>query len=40
MADEVATQEVTRASLDRLSVIIMARIAAEALKFNKAKGGG
>lgn len=37
--DELNTQKVTRSSLDRLSIVLMAGIAAEALLFNKAEGG-
>eukprot|EP00607_Mallomonas_marina_P000778 CAMPEP_0182431350 /NCGR_PEP_ID=MMETSP1167-20130531/48508_1 /TAXON_ID=2988 /ORGANISM="Mallomonas Sp, Strain CCMP3275" /LENGTH=585 /DNA_ID=CAMNT_0024617595 /DNA_START=82 /DNA_END=1836 /DNA_ORIENTATION=+ len=39
LMDEVAKQKVTRSSLERLCVVIMAGIAAEALKFDKAEGG-
>lgn len=39
LANEMASSKVTRTSLDRLSVIVMAGIAAEALKFQKAEGG-
>lgn len=39
LVDELSSSRVTRSSLDRLSVITMAGIAAEALKYSKAEGG-
>jgi hypothetical protein len=39
LADEMNASKVTRSSLDRISVVIMAGIAAEALKFGRAEGG-
>ncbi len=39
LGDEIAKNKVTRTSLDRMSVITMAGIAAEALRFDKAEGG-
>ena len=39
LADELASQKVTRSSLDRLSVITMAGIAAEAAMFGVCEGG-
>ena len=37
--DEMNNSKVTRQTLDRLSVVIMAGIAAEALRYEKAEGG-
>eukprot|EP01038_Epipyxis_sp_PR26KG_P007447 gene7447-10148_t len=39
LIDEINNKKVTRSSLDRLSIVYMAGIAAEAIKFNKAEGG-
>ena len=39
LSDELAGQKVTRSSVDRMSIVLMAGIAAEALKFGKAEGG-
>lgn len=39
LADEMAGGKLTKSSLDRLSVILMAGIAAEAVKFGRAEGG-
>ena len=39
LGDEIANNKVTRTSLNRMSVITMAGIAAEALRFDKAEGG-
>jgi anti-sigma28 factor (negative regulator of flagellin synthesis) len=39
LADEMKTNKVTKASLDRLSVVLMAGIAAEGLMFGNAEGG-
>lgn len=39
LADELDAQRVTRSSIDRLSVVIMAGIAAEALKYDRSEGG-
>ena len=39
LSDELAAQKVTRSSVDRLSVVLMAGIAAEALKFGNSEGG-
>lgn len=39
MADEMQQQQVKRSSLDRLSVVTMAGIAAEALQFGTSEGG-
>ena len=38
-AEEIASGKVTRSSLNRLSVITMAGIAAEAMRYDKAEGG-
>ena len=39
LSDELAGQKVTRSSVDRLSVVLMAGIAAEALTFGNSEGG-
>lgn len=39
LIDEMKSSKVSRGSLDRLSVVLMAGIAAEALKFGNAEGG-
>jgi len=38
-ADEIASGKVTRSSLNRLSIITMAGIAAEAIRYDRAEGG-
>ena len=39
LTDEMATGKVVRESLDRLSIIIMGGVAAEANKYGKTEGG-
>ena len=39
LSDEMATGKVVRESLDRLSIIIMGGVAAEANKYGKTEGG-
>ena len=39
LAEEIDAQKVSRGSIDRLSIVIMAGIAAEAIKFDRAEGG-
>ena len=39
LSDELLNSKITRSSLDRMSVVLMAGIAAEAIRFGKAEGG-